>query len=172
MIGLAFLCGCAMKYDYDLVRIREITDPSRSGMSDLKKTREDLLRIELVATPKETLLGAVIRNGPPYKGNICVSSNLGKISKLVGLEIYRLDETQQPVSVDTKINLDQNWHELGAIWCMNDVFVFTEIVEGKTVFRVDLMVSRNDKIETQKTYFDFVRDIGKGEMSPRDVINQ
>lgn len=171
-MGLAFLCGCTMRYDYDLMRIREITDSSRTGALGLKKNREELFRIELVATPKETLLGAVIKNGPPYKGNICASSNIGKVSRLVGLEIYRLDKMQQPVPVDTKINLNQNWHELGAIWCMNEVFVFAEIIEDKTVFRVDLMVSQGDKIETQKTYFDFIRDIGKGEMSPRDVINQ
>lgn len=172
MMGLAFLCGCTMRYDYDLVRIREITDASRTEALDLNKTREEFFRIEVLAMPKETLLGAVIKNGPPYKGNICVSSNIGKVSRLVGLEIYRLDKMQQPIPVDTKTNLNQNWHELGAIWCINEAFMFTDTIEGKTIFRVDLMVNRNGKIEIQKTYFDFVRDIGKGEMSPQDVINQ
>ena len=150
-----------MGYDYDLVKVTPISS-----------SQEKILFYEFEMTITDRKFGAVIKNGPPYKADVCIDNKPGDMPIIDSLQLLKVIGGKEYIQKDASINLNNNWNNSGAISCLYNILEFDEAIDNKIEFCIDAVLNWQGNNISERQCFVFGRERGKGKMSLDNIMKQ
>lgn len=163
ILSTLFLTGCKNEYKYAFYLIKMESYENKAGDLYVKFNPE--------ATPLKRKFGAVIKNGPPFKFDACITKDENDIFKLKKINIYN-DADGKNVPIDAIVDIDVSWTDMGKISCAYDIVSFEEVVDEEKVYCIDVIYELNGRISEEKSCWNFKHEVGESVMTKEDILNQ